>query len=416
MERKILVYENFSSSEPKKLGILYVDTLRGIEHYSFEYDQDWLKQSKFSFCLDPDISMFSGRQYTEKNIFGMFADASPDRWGRVLMKRREAIKARNESRKPNKMYDSDFLLGVYDHTRVGALRFKENENGPFLSDDKETAAPPWATLHALEEASRQFEKDDNYLNDKWLKQLLKPGSSLGGARPKATVEDEQGNLWIAKFPSKNDEYNVGAWEKVVHDLAKLCGLNVPESKVERFSEDGSTFLVKRFDRDGEKRIHFASAMTMLGKNDGASSDDGSSYVDIVDFIKAYGASPKDDLIELFKRIIFSMAVSNTDDHLRNHGFILNDKGWKLSPLYDVNPVPYGDMLSLNVDAYDNSISIDLAISSACFYDITELDAEAYANEILTIVKNNWEQLAIKYGINRDQIEEMRPAFSVCYEF
>ena len=416
MERKILVYENFSSSEPKKLGILYVDTLRGIEHYSFEYDQDWLKQSKFSFCLDPDISMFSGRQYTEKNIFGMFADASPDRWGRILMKRREAIKARSENRKPNKMYDSDFLLGVYDQTRVGALRFKENENGPFLSDDKETAAPPWATLRTLEEASRQFEKDDNYLNDKWLKQLLKPGSSLGGARPKATVEDEQGNLWIAKFPSKNDEYNVGAWEKVVHDLAKLCGLNVPESKVEKFSKDGSTFLVKRFDRDGEKRIHFASAMTMLGKNDGASSDDGSSYVDIVDFIKAYGASPKDDLIELFKRIIFSMAVSNTDDHLRNHGFILNDKGWKLSPLYDVNPVPYGDMLSLNVDAYDNSISIDLAISSACFYDITELDAEAYANEILTIVKNNWEQLAIKYGINRDQIEEMRPAFSVCYEF
>lgn len=415
MERKIFVYENFSSIEPKKIGILYVDTIRGIEHYSFEYDQDWLKESKFSFCLDPDISMFSGRQYTEKNIFGMFADASPDRWGRILMKRREAIKARRERRKPNKMYDSDFLLGVYDQTRVGALRFKVDVNGPFLSDDTETAAPPWATLRSLEEASRQFEKDDNYLNDKWLKQLLKPGSSLGGARPKATVEDEQGNLWIAKFPSKNDEYDVGAWEKVVHDLAKLCGLNVPESKVEKFSKDGSTFLVKRFDRDGEKRIHFASAMTTLGKNDGASSDDGSSYIDIVDFIKAYGSSPKDDLIELFKRIIFSMSVSNTDDHLRNHGFILNDKGWKLSPLYDVNPVPYGDVLSLNVDSYDNSISIDLAISSACFYDITKYDAEVYADEILTIVKNNWEQLAKKYSINRDQIEEMRPAFSVCYE-
>ena len=415
MERKIFVYENFSSIEPKKIGILYVDTIRGIEHYSFEYDQDWLKESKFSFCLDPDISMFSGRQYTEKNIFGMFADASPDRWGRILMKRREAIKARRERRKPNKMYDSDFLLGVYDQTRVGALRFKVDVNGPFLSDDTETAAPPWATLRSLEEASRQFEKDDNYLNDKWLKQLLKPGSSLGGARPKATVEDEQGNLWIAKFPSKNDEYDVGAWEKVVHDLAKLCGLNVPESKVEKFSKDGSTFLVKRFDRDGEKRIHFASAMTMLGKNDGASSDDGSSYIDIVDFIKAYGSSPKDDLIELFKRIIFSMSVSNTDDHLRNHGFILNDKGWKLSPLYDVNPVPYGDVLSLNVDSYDNSISIDLAISSACYYDINEFDAEVYADEILTMVKNNWEQLAKKYGINRDQIEEMRPAFSVCYE-
>lgn len=414
MERKIFVYENFSSPEPKKLGVLYVDTLRGTEHYSFEYDEYWLKNTKFSYNLDPDISMFSGRQYTTKNIFGMFADASPDRWGRVLMKRREAIKARNENRKPDKLYDSDFLLGVYDQTRVGALRFKEDEDGAFLSDDKETAAPPWATLRSLEEASRQFEKDENILNDKWLKQLIKPGSSLGGARPKATVEDEKGNLWIAKFPSKNDEYNVGAWEKVVHDLAKLCGLNVPESKIEKFSKDGSTFLVKRFDRDGKRRIHFASAMTMLGKSDGASSDDGSSYIDIVDFIKAYGACPKEDLSELFKRIIFNMAVSNTDDHLRNHGFILTDKGWKLSPLYDVNPVPYGDTLSLNVDSYDNSISIDLAVSAADFYDIKPEDAQIYAEEIMSIVRNSWENLAQKYGINREQIEEMRPAFSVCY--
>lgn len=414
MERKLLVYENFSSEEPRKLGILYVDTLRGMEHYSFEYDDTWLKKTKFSIHLDPEITMFSGRQYTTKTIFGMFADASPDRWGRVLMKRREAIKARNEKRKPNKLYDSDFLLGVYDQTRVGALRFKEDEDGSFLSDDKETAAPPWATLRSLEEASRQFEKDENYLNDKWLKQLLKPGSSLGGARPKATVEDKQGNLWIAKFPSKNDEYNVGAWEKVVHDLAKLCGLNVPESKVEKYSKDGSTFLVKRFDREGKKRIHFASAMTMLGKNDGASFEDGSSYLDIVDFIKAYGACPKKDLIELFKRIVFNMAVSNTDDHLKNHVFILTAKGWKLSPLYDVNPVPYGDTLSLNIDSSDNSISIDLAISTAFFYDIKAEDAMVYADEIVSIVKNNWESLAQKYGINREQIEEMRPAFSICY--
>lgn len=415
MERKIFVYENFSSSEPKTLGVLYVDTLRGTEHYSFEYDEYWLKNTKFSYNLDPDISMFSGRQYTTKNIFGMFADASPDRWGRVLMKRREAIKARNENRKPSKLYDSDFLLGVYDQTRVGALRFKEDEYGAFMSDDKETAAPPWATLRSLEEASRQFEKDENILNDKWLKQLLNPGSSLGGARPKATVEDEHGNLWIAKFPSKNDEYNVGAWEKVVHDLAKLCGLNVPKSKIEKFSKDGSTFLVKRFDRDGKRRIHFASAMTMLGKSDEASYDDGSSYIDIVDFIKAYGACPKNDLTELFKRIIFNMAVSNTDDHLRNHGFILTEKGWKLSPLYDVNPVPYGDTLSLNVDNYDNSISIDLAVSAADFYDINPEDTQNYAEEIMSIVRTNWESLAQKHGITREEIEEMRPAFSICYD-
>jgi serine/threonine-protein kinase HipA len=297
---------------------------------------------------------------------------------------------------------------------MGAIRFKETEDGPFLSDDRETAAPPWATLRSLEEASRQFENDENFLNEKWLKLLLKPGSSLGGARPKATVEDEQGNLWIAKFPSKNDDCNVGAWEKVVHDLAKMCGLNVPESRLEKFSRVGSTFLVKRFDREGKRRIHFASAMTMLGKSDGASADDGSSYLDIVEFIKSYGAYPKDDLLELFKRIVFNMAVSNTDDHLRNHGFILAEKGWKLSPLYDVNPVPYGDTLSLNVDSYDNSISIELAVESAEYFDITTEEAQTIAEEILTTVKNNWEKLASKYGISREQTEQMRPAFEVCY--
>ncbi len=414
MEKKIFVYEDFSSDEPQKLGVLYVDSVRGTEHYSFEYDNEWLKKTKLRFHLDPELSMFSGRQYTTKYIFGLFADASPDRWGRVLMMRREALLARKEDRKPSKLYDSDFLLGVYDETRMGAIRFKETEDGPFLSDDRETAAPPWATLRSLEEASRQFENDENFLNEKWLKLLLKPGSSLGGARPKATVEDEQGNLWIAKFPSKNDDCNVGAWEKVVHDLAKMCGLNVPESRLEKFSRVGSTFLVKRFDREGKRRIHFASAMTMLGKSDGASADDGSSYLDIVEFIKSYGAYPKDDLLELFKRIVFNMAVSNTDDHLRNHGFILAEKGWKLSPLYDVNPVPYGDTLSLNVDSYDNSISIELAIESAEYFDITTEDAQTIAEEILTTVKNNWEKLASKYGISREQTEQMRPAFEVCY--
>lgn len=414
MEKKIFVYEDFSSEEPQKLGVLYVDSVRGTEHYSFEYDNEWLKKTKLRFHLDPELSMFSGRQYTTKYIFGLFADASPDRWGRVLMMRREALLARKEDRKPSKLYDSDFLLGVFDETRMGAIRFKETEDGPFLSDDRETAAPPWATLRSLEEASRQFENDENFLNEKWLKLLLKPGSSLGGARPKATVEDEQGNLWIAKFPSKNDDCNVGAWEKVVHDLAKMCGLNVPESRLEKFSRVGSTFLVKRFDRKGKRRIHFASAMTMLGKSDGASADDGSSYLDIVEFIKSYGAYPKEDLLELFKRIVFNMAVSNTDDHLRNHGFILAEKGWKLSPLYDVNPVPYGDTLSLNVDLYDNSISIELAVESAEYFDITTEDAQTIAEEVLTTVKNNWEKLASKHGISREQTEQMRPAFEVCY--
>ena len=216
--------------------------------------------------LDPDLALYKGRQYPiNKNTFGIFADSSPDRWGRVLMQRREKFLADKEGRKPRKLLDSDYLLGVYDETRMGAIRFRLDDDGPFLSDDKEAAAPPWATLRSLEEASRQFEKDENTLEEKWLRQLIRPGSSLGGARPKATVQAVDGSLWIAKFPSKHDDNNTGAWEKVTHDLARMCGLDVPESRLETFSKLGSTFLVKRFDRDGERRIHFASAMTMLGK-------------------------------------------------------------------------------------------------------------------------------------------------------
>lgn len=415
-QKTIFVYDDFSTEQPVLMGSLYVNVIKGGESYSFEYDKDWLRKTGLTLTLDPELMPYSGRQYpTGKNIFGLFADASPDRWGRVLMNKRERILAEKEGRKPSKLYDSDYLLGVYDETRMGGIRFKANQEGPFLSDDKETAAPPWATLRTLEEASRNFENDETGLTEKWLNQLIKPGSSLGGARPKATVVDTKDQLWIAKFPSKNDENDTGAWEMVAHDLAALCGLNVPEAKLEKFSPLGSTFLIKRFDRMGSKRVHFASAMTLLGKTDGASAADGSSYLDIAAFIKSYGAQPKKDLGELWKRIVFNMAVTNTDDHLRNHAFILTDKGWILSPLYDVNPVPYGDELSLNVDEEDNSISIDLAVQTAVRFGISESDAEAQAEEILKIVRDNWEKAAAGYGLTRRQIEEMRPAFSACYE-
>lgn len=415
-QKTIFVYDDFSTDQPVLMGSLYVNVIKGGESYSFEYDKGWLKKTGLTLTLDSELMPYSGRQYpTGKNIFGLFADASPDRWGRVLMNKRERILAEKEGRKPSKLYDSDYLLGVYDETRMGGIRFKVNPEGPFLSDDKETAAPPWATLRTLEEASRNFENDETGLTEKWLNQLIKPGSSLGGARPKATVIDTKDQLWIAKFPSKNDENDTGAWEIVAHDLAALCGLNVPEAKLEKFSPLGSTFLIKRFDRLGSKRVHFASAMTLLGKKDGASAADGSSYLDIAAFIKSYGAQPKKDLIELWKRIVFNMAVTNTDDHLRNHAFILTDKGWILSPLYDVNPVPYGDELSLNVDEDDNSISIDLAVQTAVKFGISKSDAEAVAEDILQIVRDNWERTAARYALTRRQIEEMRPAFNACYE-
>ena len=415
-DKTIYVYDDFSNKESVLIGKLYVAVIKGGETYSFEYDKEWLQKNRLSISLDPQLQPFPGRQFpTGKNIFGMFADASPDRWGRVLMNKRERLLAEKEGRKPRKLYDSDYLLGVYDETRMGGLRLKLDSDGHFLSDDEETSVPPWTSLRTLEEASRNFENDETGMIGKWLEQLIKPGSSLGGARPKATVADTQGHLWIAKFPSKNDENDTGAWEKVVHDLARMCGLNVPESKLEKYSKLGSTFLVRRFDRDGKQRFHFASTMTLLGKTDGASAADGTGYLDIVSFIKSNGAKPKADLIELWKRIVFNMAVTNTDDHLRNHAFMLTDQGWILSPMYDVNPVPYGDELSLLVDDVDNSISTELAISTAVRFGISENKAKKMAEEILVVVRDNWERLAKEYGLSRRQIEDMRPAFSECYK-
>ena len=410
------VYEEFSSGVPELMGVLYSDVLRGRERISFEFDRGWLKQTGMKFYIDPDLGSFPGRQYPSgKDMFGLFADSSPDRWGRTLMDRRERFAADREGRKPRKLNDSDYLLGVYDETRMGALRFRLDPAGAFVSDDQEMAVPPWVTLRTLEEASRNFENEETTMQEKWLNQLIRPGSSLGGARPKATVRSPEGSLWIAKFPSRKDDYDVGAWEKTAYDLAGLCGLHVSEAKLEKFSRHGSTFLVRRFDREGARRIHFASAMTMLGKTDGTSASDGAGYLDIASFLKSYGARPKEDLAELWKRIVFNMAISNTDDHLRNHGFLLTKEGWRLAPFYDINPVPYGDTLSLMVDETSNEISIPAAVSAAPHYGVSKKDAEVIAEKICRIVGGQWEKAAAANGLSREACNYMRPAFDACRE-
>ncbi len=413
--RTIYVYECWSSDTPALMGCLFTDSMRGKETCSFEYESGWLKQHTNTFTLDPELQLYQGRQYAplDKAMFGLFSDSCPDRWGRLLMRRREAIIAHREGRKPRQLLETDYLLGVHDEARMGALRFALKEGGPFLSCDSDMAAPPWVTLRNLEAASLAFEQDEDTLNDRWLRQLLAPGSSLGGARPKATVRAANGDLWIAKFPSSRDEQNIGAWEQVAHEMAKNCGLNVPDSRLERYSDAGSTYLVKRFDRKGSRRIHFSSAMSLLGKTDGASADSGSSYLELVEFITASGASPKEDLLELWKRIVFSMAVSNTDDHLRNHGFLLTSNGWRLSPLYDVNPVPYGESLSLNVSLDDARMDIDLAVEVAPFFGIRQDDAWKIARSILDSVKRSWRYLAEQCGITRASQNAMAPAFSLC---
>jgi len=410
-EKIIYVYADWSRQSPFLMGKLYVSSIRGKELFSFEYSKNWLRSGDSGFFFDPDLHLYEGRQYVpaEKALFGVLSDSCPDRWGRLLMNRRETIHARKETRKPRALTESDYLLGVYDETRTGALRFSLEENGVFLSADKDLPAPPWTTLRALESASLAFESDENNLSEKWLKQLLAPGSSLGGARPKASVKAADGALWIAKFPSKHDEWNSGAWEIVAHDLAALCGLAVPPAKLETFSEAGSTFLVKRFDRNMDRRIHFASAMALLGKTDGEGAT-GVSYLDIASFIKAHGAAPKQDLGELWKRIVFGMAISNTDDHLRNHGFLLTGSGWALSPMYDVNPNIYGDALSLNVSAADNSLDLELAIETAGHYGVSTDKAKSTVTDIIKTVGANWRKLAARYGLGRDAVNRMEPAF------
>ncbi|MCR4785554.1 MAG: type II toxin-antitoxin system HipA family toxin [Lachnospiraceae bacterium] len=410
-EKNIYVFADFLSFHNEFLGTVHVSQTKGREFYSFEYDEQWL--AKDAMLLDPDLQWYRGRQYISDNkqVFGFLSDSAPDRWGRRLMNRREELRAKKEGEKPVKLMESDYLLGVFDESRMGGLRFKADPDGEYVSNDADFATPPWTSLRELEQAATEFEKNETSDNDFWLKQLLAPGSSLGGARPKASVIAPDGSMWIAKFPSKHDEFDSGAWEMVVHELALLCGINVPEARAEVFSSLGTTFLVKRFDRAGKERIHFSSAMTMLGKSDGADATDGSSYLEIVSFLKANGANPKQDLIQLWKRIVFGMAVSNTDDHFRNHGVLLTNNGWILSPMYDVNPDVFGEFLSLNVDSDNSAIDLNLAIEASKYYGITKADAASLADEIVRKVDNNWRALAGKYGISHSEAERMSPAFS-----
>ena len=408
---KILVYENWSQSDPVKIGTLHVDAGKGKEVISFEYDEGWLAKSDRDFVFDPELAFYRGRQYTplDKPMFGIFADSCPDRWGRLLMKRREAILARKEGRPARRLLETDYLIGVYDETRMGALRFSETENGPFLSDSKDLAAPPWTTLRALESASLSFENNDDGMEEKWLNQLIAPGSSLGGARPKASVVTPDNSLWIAKFPSNHDDVNVGAWEMVVHELAILCGISVSVATLENFSKNGSTFLTRRFDRDGQQRIHFASAMTLLEKTDGSGAQD-ASYLDIASLIRKYGSKPRKDLTELWKRVVFNMAVSNTDDHLRNHGFLLSKEGWQMSPAYDLNPNPDGHTLSLAIDEHNNEIDFELALSVSRWFDLKDNQAKDIQKEIINVVASNWKRLAKMYDLTRREMDSMATAF------
>jgi serine/threonine-protein kinase HipA len=414
--RSVYVYGDWDElPECMLMGQLHSELLRGKEVFSFEYAVDWLS-SNFAQMLDPDLVFSKGLQYLsdEKTNFGIFLDSSPDRWGRVLLRRREAALARLEKRASNNLTELDFLLGVFDGNRMGGLRFKRTLDGPFLDDNKQYAVPAWTSLRELAQISLRLEQeeainDPSYLH--WLNLLVAPGSSLGGARPKASVADEKGHLWIAKFPSGQDTFDVGGWEMVTYRLAKKAGILMADSKAEIYSKGQHTFLSKRFDRTSfGKRKHFASAMTLLGYSDG---QDGASYLELADFIIMQGSNVLADLSQLYRRIAFSIAVSNVDDHLRNHGFLWDKLGWVLSPAYDINPVETGSGLHLNISDVDNALDWNLLRETASFFRLDTEIAENIIDEVKLAVQG-WEIEAKSIGISNFERDLKAKAFHMAF--
>ena len=415
LKSKIEVYADWLGlGGPARMGELFVNPSRGKEIFSFEYDEDWL-ESDGRQQLDPTMSLYRGRQYPSrgKENFGAFLDSSPDRWGRVIMRRREAQQAREEGREERRLFESDYLLGVHDAHRMGGLRFCVE--GRFLDDRKELASPPWTSLRELEQASLRLEDDhaeDDPSYSRWLRMLIAPGGSLGGARPKASVVDEMGHLWIAKFPSRRDDEDIGAWESVLHTLAQRAGLTVPQMEVRRFGASDHTFLSRRFDRvEGGQRLHCASAMTLLERKDGDSADEGASYMELVDFLLRLGARPSRDLEQLWRRIVFFMCVSNTDDHLRNHSFMLEPSGWALTPAYDMNPDRFGEGLKLNVSESDNAQDLNLAMQVAGYFRLTPERARVCMLEVVQAAQT-WSEVAESQGISKSSQGRMQRAFRV----
>ncbi len=407
-------YHDQACDQPILMGMLRGSTVRGKQVFCYENKRDWL-QSPHARALDPDLQHFLGKQYlpADKSQFGLFLDSCPDRWGRMLMQRREAILAREENRSVRKLNESDYLLGVYDGNRMGALRFKRQGGAEFLDNHLELAAPPWTQLRELEQASWMLESEqaeDKNQYKQWVKQLMAPGSSLGGARPKASVTDEQGSLWIAKFPSRHDRVNRGAWEAIAYELACRCGITMAPSKAQRFGLSQHCFLSKRFDRNNTgARIQFSSAMTQLGYSDGQHSSEGISYLELAEWLQGHSHQPKQDLLQLWKRIVFSIAISNCDDHLRNHGFILSSKGWQLSPAYDINPDEDGMGLKLNISEDDNTLDFELAQSVASHFGI----AAPNAKQIIAHTQHEtaqWHATANRLGIAKQEQELMSTAF------
>ena len=403
---KIYVYADFNWLKRVELvGELSMQSIRGKESYSFEFSKDWLKNYG-SIQLSDDINNYTGIQYCQQNneIFGCFADSLPDRWGRTLILRREQILAMEEKRPVRRLTEFDFLTGIDDYTRIGGFRYKIDPTGEFINTSNKLQIPPITEIKELVRASNEIElsEEKNTLpQKKWLFQLIQPGTSLGGARPKATIIDENKHLYIAKFPSRNDLYDVGLWEHLSHLLAKESGLNCSESKVIKAGNKYHTLLSKRFDRTADnKRIHYASAMTMLGLKDGCNANTGNGYLDIVNYIIKNCCNVDYNLKELYRRVAFNISIGNSDDHFRNHGFLLTPQGWTLSPAFDINPSLSKEQ-SLLINSYTSKSDLNILLDSCEEYMLNHNTAKQIIEEVLKGI-SKWKLLANKINIPQSE--------------
>lgn len=415
MER-LLVFADFDwLDKPELVGELCYEKLRGSESYAFRFDDNWLKFHA-GIKLSEDINNYPGLQYTQpgNDIFGCFSDALPDRWGRTLLKRREQIQASEEKRAVRNLSSFDYLMGIDDFSRMGGFRLKRELDGDFINLSPSLKIPPLTELRQLVLASQEVEKSEE--NDvlpekKWIAQLIQPGTSLGGARPKAGVLDDSGNLCIAKFPSRKDDYDTGLWEHFSHLLARKAGINAAQTKVLGGLGKYHTLLSKRFDRTDEgKRIHFASSMSLIGLRDGDNAQGGYGYLNIVDFILQSCCDVEKNLQELYRRVAFNICIGNSDDHFRNHGFLLTPRGWTLSPAYDMNPT-LNEYQSLLINESSNKADIRTLLESCESYMIKKEVAENIIRQVQAAVAG-WENLAVLLQIPAREVTMFKDRFKL----
>lgn len=395
--KRITVYADFDFlATPQEIGILGYEHVRGKDHFVFEYSREWLKKHG-GILLSGDLLNVPSLQHPRSNdsVFGFVKDSFPDRWGRLLLDRRERLIAQSEGRPKRMLTNYDYLIGIEDFTRMGGIRYKSEDSEEYINASEKYLVPPIESLRALCDACHEIElaEERNELPDqRWLDQLIDPGTSLGGARPKANVIDTDGKLYVAKFPSKKDLENTELIEHFSHRLAATAGISVAKTRTIKISKDRDLLLSERFDRSSEgKRIHFASAMSLLGLDDGAGSSTGNGYLDIVEFILQGCVDAGKNLRELYRRVAFNVMFGNTDDHFRNHGFLLTSKGWTLSPAYDINPGEKSYQCLL-IDQYTEESDIKALLSACNNYMLEEQEASGIIEEVRTAIKD-WRKTA-----------------------